>query len=139
MTTVYVTAGLIDVLLELAADREPNSVSVALSSTPAAELGVEDSATPAPDTPVLSDFYLPSEGRSIDAVFGVDISEPHGQTAAQFVSHPDGDPQVRETDDIREVTIVAIPPWDRDSVQAYNRGNEALSIELVAVEEELES
>lgn len=138
-----VTAGLLDALLELAADREPESVSTLLAVTPAGDL--DDSAGDGADgvggasvgdlepaTPVFTDVYVPSEGRSVDAVFGMDVSVPHGQAQGRFVSHPLGDLSVSTTDDLHEVVLVAVPPWTRDDVAAFDRSGRRLRLSVVA-------
>lgn len=148
-----VTTGLLDALLELAATREPESVSALLAVTPAGELdaaavdgGREDESArtapaPRPDatvadldpaTPVFTDVYLPSEGRSVDAVFGMDVSVPHGQGQGRFVSHPRGELAVSSADDLHEVVVVAVPPWTREDVAAFDRTGRRLPLELVA-------
>lgn len=140
----FVTAGLLDALRELAADREPEAVSTLLATTPAGEfdvaLGVggaivdEDAIVDdglAPETPVFTDFYLPSEGRSVDAVFGMDVSVPHAQAQGRFVSHPRGELSVGTRDDLHEVVLVAVPPWGRDDVAAFDRSGTRLALRVV--------
>lgn len=127
MHVVYATRGLVDALLELAADRDPESLSVALASTPAGDWAPLD-----PETKVLTDFYLPSTGGSVSAVFGMDLGTP--KAAGRFLTHPDGDPLPRQTDDFHNVILVAVPPYDRDSVRAYNRGSQEQPLELLDAE-----
>lgn len=125
----HATEGLVDALLDLAAGREPNRVSTLLAVTPAEEL--EDDGTLDPGVPVFTDFYLPSEGRSIDAVFGMDVSVPHGQAQGRFVSHPLGELSVSMEDDLHEVVLVAVPPWTRDDVGAFDRSGSRLGLSIV--------
>lgn len=186
-----VTGGLLDALLAIAADREPDSVSTLLLVSRAGDLETdrpdavaeeplpEDESTPAgssegktggsaeagtaratngrtagsaksgavaapdgsidvtvddldPDEPVFTDLYLPSAGRSIDAVFGMDVSVPHGQAQGRFVSHPLGELSVSTTDDLHEVVLVAVPPWGRDDVAAFDRSGRRLELRIVA-------
>jgi hypothetical protein len=74
---VYITRGLLTALLELAADREPESVTVSLASTPAEEFETDLPA----GTPVFTDMYLPDTGGSVTAVFGMDLSTPTGDSS----------------------------------------------------------
>lgn len=116
---MYVTEGLLDALLELAGNRDPESVTAALSVTPAGEL---DGATELEaETPVFTDLYLPNDRTSVNAVFGVDVTIPPRQSQGRFVSHPLGDLDVSMTDDLHEVILVAVPPWERESVAAFDR------------------
>lgn len=167
--TFHVTGGLLDALLAIAGDREPEAVSTLLLTSPAEELegvpetgsgdggGAEGPGTsgPAdaaagrtaaggartgqiaveeldPGTPVFTDLYFPSAGRSVDAVFGVDVSVPHGQAQGRFVSHPLGELGVSKTDDLHEVVLVAVPPWTREDVAAFDRSGRRLDLRIVA-------
>lgn len=116
---VYITRGLNDALLELAADAEPKKVTVPLAITPAEELDGADDIEP--ETPVLTHFYPPDTGKSVTAVFGMDLSIPPRQTQGQFISHPQGPLEVTQTDDLREVVVVAVPPWTRETVASFDR------------------
>jgi hypothetical protein len=117
---VFVTRGLRDALLELAADAEPEQMAVSLAITPAGDLhGTDD--LPPPETPVFTHFYPPDTGGSVAAVFGMDLSIPAGQSQGRFVSHPRGDLEVARTDDLREAMLVAVPPWRPDSIAAFDR------------------
>lgn len=139
-----VTAGLLDALLELASAREPESVSTLLAVAPASELesvaadGGDGPSAGTPLTaldaemPVFTEFYVPSEGRSVDAVFGMDVSVPHGQAQGRFVSHPLGELSVSSEDDLHEVVLLAVPPWTREDVAAFDRSGRRLSLEVVA-------
>lgn len=129
---VYATGALLDGLLTIASDRDPDDVSIALATTDARDLDVDL----APDTRVLTDFYFPDTGDSVSAVFGVDLSTPG--SAGRFVSHPDGDHRLSKTDDLHGVVLVAVPPWDRESVRAYDRrGREQELRTLEVVPEDL--
>lgn len=129
---IYVTRGLLEVLLELAEESEPETVTAGVSVTRAdefqADLSIDDG------TPVFTHFYLPETGDSVNSVFGLDISTPMGQTQGRFVSHPDGNLEVTLRDDLHEVVFVAVPPWDRDSVAAF--GRDGTQHELVVVDAE---
>lgn len=115
---VYITRALLAVLLEVAAERDPESITVPLAVTPARNVeGVDLQA----DTPVFTHFYLPEAGHAVTAVFGVDLGTPSGQTPGLFVSHPTGDPSLKRTDDLREIVLVAVPPWTRDDVRVFGR------------------
>jgi len=133
---VYVTRGLVETLLRLASEAEPNEVTISLAVTRAEELPETDLG---PETPVFTDFYLPSAGGSVNAVFGMDLGTPAGQTQGRFVSHPDGFLGVSETDDLHEVVFVAIPPWDEASFAAYNRSGREQQVTVLDVEPPEES
>jgi hypothetical protein len=133
---VYATQGLVETLLRLAREEDPDSVTISLSVTPAGDLpaaDIEDDDLP-PDTPVFTHFYLPETGGSVNAVFGMDLGTPAGQTEGRFVSHPLGDLSVSKTDDLHEVVFVAIPPWDTDSIAAFDRSNNRQPLRLLDVE-----
>ena len=122
---VYATRALVDVLLELADDADPKAMSVALAVTPARELLPADGAGHPlsaldPDTKVFSDFYFPNAGDSIEAVFGMDLATPAG-VSGRFLTHPDGDPEMSVSDDFAARILLAIPPYERDDVRAYDR------------------
>jgi len=133
---VYVTRGLVETLLRMAREAEPNDVTISLAVTQAEELPDADLA---PETPVFTDFYLPSAGSSVNAVFGMDLGTPAGQTHGRFVSHPDGYMGVSKLDDLHEVIFVAIPPWDTDSFGAFDRSGRKREVEILDVEPPEES
>ncbi|MFW6000628.1 MAG: hypothetical protein ACOCPY_04130 [Halorubrum sp.] len=126
---IHVTRDLLTVLRERAASEDPDEVNVRLSATPAAEfetdLGLD------PETPVVTHFTLPSVGGSVSSVFGVDLGTPAGQGGARFVSHPDGFLGVARTDDLAGVVIVAVPPYDDDSVAAFDRSGDGVELAVV--------
>ncbi|UPV74181.1 hypothetical protein M0R89_16780 [Halorussus limi] len=126
---VYVTRGLVDVLLGFAADAEPEELTVSLAVTPAADL--EGTEGVPPDAPVFTHFYPPDAGKSITAVFGVDLSVPAGQTQGRFISHPRGNLEVDKTDDLHEAILVAVPPWDEASLAAFDRSGRKQPLEVV--------
>jgi hypothetical protein len=125
---VYITQGLLTALLELADDRDPTSITVSLTVTPAAEL---DADLPA-DRSVFTDMYLPETGGSVTAVFGMDISTPGA--AGRFVSHPNGPLALTKADDLHEVVFVAVPPYDLENIAAFTRSGEGLSLEILDIE-----
>jgi hypothetical protein len=127
----YATDGLVEYLLDYSREREPQSVTVSLAVTPADEL---DIPTLAGETPVFTHFYVPQAGSSINAVFGMDLGTPVGQTKGRFVSHPEGELDISETDDLHSVVFVAVPPWDRDSLAAFDRSGRRLELKLLDVE-----
>ncbi|WP_226007593.1 hypothetical protein [Natrinema salinisoli] len=128
---VYVTRGLVDVLLDLASDADPSDVTTGVSVTPASELEGADGLPP--ETPVFTDFFLPDPGNSVNAVFGVDLSTPAGQTQGRFVSHPVGELEVTRRDDLAQVVFVAVPPWTvgEDTFAAFDRSGERQPLEIV--------
>lgn len=133
---VYVTRGLVETLLRMAREAEPNDVTISLAVTKAKELPEADLD---PKTPVFTDFYLPSAGSSVNAVFGMDLGTPAGQTHGRFVSHPDGYMGVSKLDDLHEVIFVAIPPWDTDSFGAFDRSGRPVEVDILDVEPPEES
>ncbi|ELZ53462.1 MULTISPECIES: hypothetical protein [Halorubrum] len=126
---IYVTRDLLTVLRERAASEDPDEVNLRLSATPAGEfetdLGLD------PETPVVTHFTLPSVGGSVSSVFGVDLGTPAGEGGARFVSHPDGFLGVSRTDDLAGVVFVAVPPYDEDSVAAFDRSGDGVELAVV--------
>ena len=139
--TVYATEGLVEVLIEFAADREPQQATVPLASTPAGELeGLGSELEPLDsETPVLTHFYMPDAGGSVNAVFGVDLGTPSGGVHARFVSHPSGPDGITKRDDLASVVLVAVPPWDTATVSAFDRSGRRLAFEQVNAEPPVES
>jgi proteasome lid subunit RPN8/RPN11 len=133
---IYLTQGLQETLLRLAREREPDAVTIALAVTPAGDLPAEDPALAAlgDDVPVFTHFYLPRDDDSVSAVFGVDLGTPVGQTQGRFVSHPQGDLSLSTTDDLHEVVFVAVPPWDADSLAAFDRSGRRVELTVLDVE-----
>lgn len=131
---VYLTRGLRDVLLEMAAEHEPEKVNVVLEATPAAsfEGGLDDDI--GPDTPILTHFYLPEAGQSVAAVFGMDLGTPAGRGRARFLSHPQGPKHLTERDDFAAVVVVAVPPWRPDDLRAYGRNGTRVDLRIVDAE-----
>ncbi len=128
---LYVTRGLVETLLRLASEREPNSTTIPLSVTPAGDIPEADLSA---DTPVFTHFYMPEAGRSVSAVFGVDLGTPVGQTEGRFVSHPEGDLRVSKRDDLHEVVFVAVPPWTDDALAAFDRSGREQELTILDVE-----
>ena len=133
---VYVTRGLVETLLRLSREAEPDDVTISLAVTPAGEIPETELD---PKTPVFTDFYLPSAGGSVNAVFGMDLGTPAGQTQGRFVSHPGGYMGVSKVDDLHEVIFVAIPPWDIDSFGAFDRAGRRKDVTILDVEPPQES
>lgn len=145
VSPIFVTEPLLAVLLELAADADQRAANVSLVATPAGELVARTGAQTdregpttrslaelAPVTPVFSDFYFPDVGRSLDFVFGVDLGTPAGQTQGRFLSHPDGNPELTVRDDLHAIVLVATPPWEPDTVRAFDRDSTERQLVLVA-------
>lgn len=128
---VYVTRALVDVLLDLASDADPDDVTTGVSVAPAGDLEGADEIPP--ETPVFTDFYLPDPRNSVNAVFGVDLSVPARQVQGRFVSHPVGELAVTRRDDLAEVVFVAVPPWtaDEQSFAAFDRSGRRQPLEIV--------
>ena len=134
---VYATRGLVTALLDLAAETEPDELTVSLAVTPASKL--EGPVDAPPDAPVFTHFYPPNAGGSLTAVFGVDLSIPAGQTQGRFVSHTNGHLGVSKTDDLHETVLVAVPPWDESSVAAFDRAGRRQPLDLLDAEPPAES
>jgi hypothetical protein len=115
---VHITADLLSLLCERSADADPDEENVVLDATPASEL-IDAPAELDPSTPVLTHFYFPAAGGSVSAVFGMDLSRPAGR--ARFLSHPRGDRRLTEEDDLAAAVLVAVPPFERENVTAYDR------------------
>ena len=124
----YLTHGLATVLLKIASDRDPESVTVALVTQPAGEL---DGCQLDPDQPVFTEFYLPDAAGSVDAVFGMDLGTPDSD--GRFVSHPSGPLDVVTTDDFHSVVFVAVPPYEQDSLAAFDRSSTRLSLTVLDI------
>lgn len=128
---LYVTRGLVETLLRFASEKDPESTTIPLAITRASDI----SATNLDDeTPVFTHFYLPNDGDSVNAVFGVDLGTPAGQTPGVFVSHPRGELQVSKRDDLREIIFVAVPPWEPDSLKVFGRDGNAREFSILDVE-----
>jgi hypothetical protein len=135
--TVHVTAGLVEALLDRARAADPEAANVVLDATPAGafdgDLGVDD------DRPVLTHLYLPEAGESVRAVFGVDLGRPAGRGTARFVSHPRGPFALTREDDLAAVVLVAVPPWEAESLGAFARSGRRLSLAVLDAEPPVES
>ncbi len=134
---IYLTVGLRDTLLRLAREAEPESVTIPIAVTTAGDL--PDAEGPegdelAADTPVFTHFYMPRDRDSVTAVFGVDLGTPVGQTQGRFVSHPQGDLSVSTTDDLHEIVVVAVPPWDEGSIAVFDRSGRRREMAVLDVE-----
>ncbi|MFB6256792.1 MAG: hypothetical protein ABEH58_08745 [Haloplanus sp.] len=134
-TSVYATRGLVEMLLERAAEIEPARENLVLDSTPVSEfktdLGVD------PSTPVLSHVYFPVAGRAVSDVFGVDLGTPVGRGRARFLSHPQGPAELTRRDDLAGVVLLAMPPWEE--LLAFDRRGRSLSLIVVDAEPPSES
>lgn len=134
---VHITRGLRDALLEMAEAAEPERVTVVLTTTAAeafeARLDLD------PETPVLTHLYLPEAGRSVRAVFGMDLGTPAGRGRARFVSHPQGPLELTREDDFAAAVLVAVPPWEASSMAAFDRSGARLPLDVVDAEPPSES
>jgi hypothetical protein len=117
-------------LLDRAAEAEPSRVNAVLDATPAGafetDLGLD------PETPILSHVYLPTAGRAVSDVFGVDLGTPAGRGRARFLTHPQGPPELTRRDDLASVVLLAIPPWE--DLIAFDRRGRPLSLTVVDAE-----
>ncbi|QLG48938.1 hypothetical protein [Natrinema halophilum] len=128
---VYVTRALVEVLVDLASDADPSPLTTGVSVTAASEL--EGASALPPETPVFTDFFLPTTDNPVNAVFGVDLSTPARQAQGRFVSHPVGELEVTKRDDLAEVIFVAVPPWgpDERSFAAFDRSGVRQPLEII--------
>jgi hypothetical protein len=134
---VYITAGLVEALLDRARAADPSTANIVLDATPARAF--EPSLALPDETPVLSHLYLPEAGESVRAVFGVDLGRPSGRGTARFVSHPQGPFALTREDDLAAVILIAVPPWERDALGAFARSGRELSLTIVDAEPPVES
>ena len=128
---LYATRGLVETLLRMASERAPDSTTISLAVTDAAEIPDADLD---PETPVFTHFYLPNAGGSVNAVFGVDLGTPVGQTQGRFVSHPRGDLRLSKRDDFHEVIFIAVPPWEDEDIAAFDRTGDEQELTILDVE-----
>lgn len=128
---IYATRGLVESLLRMADEADPDSVTISLAITQASD--VPDADLPS-ETPIFTHFYMPSAGGSVNAVFGVDLGTPVAQTQGRFVSHPRGNLSLTKEDDLHEVVFVSVPPWDEPSLAAFDRRGDQQELELLDVE-----
>ena len=131
MSVLYATRGLVETLLRMASERAPDSTTISLAVTDAAEIPDADLD---PETPVFTHFYLPNAGGSVNAVFGVDLGTPVGQTQGRFVSHPRGDLRLSKRDDFHEVIFIAVPPWEDEDIAAFDRTGDEQELTILDVE-----
>ena len=129
---VYITRGLLDALLKMAAEDDPEGVSVVLASTPAGEFDPEVGLDAA--TSVLTHFYFPETSGSVNAVFGVDLGTPAGRGRARFVSHPNGRLEATREDTFAAALVVAVPPWNESSCAVFDRNNRELDLDVLDAE-----
>ena len=133
---LYVTRGLVDTLLRFAAEKDPEQVTVPLAVTRARDLP----ETELPDeTPVFTHFYMPSEGDAVNAVFGMQLGIPSGETPGIFVSHPVQRLQLTREDDLREAIFIAVPPWEEGSLAAFERSGDEQEYTVLDIEPPEES
>ncbi|MFC7187119.1 hypothetical protein [Halorubrum yunnanense] len=125
---IHVTRDLLTVLLERAAENDPGETNLRLSATRAGDF--ESDTGLDPETPVITHF-TPDVGGSVNAVFGVDLGTPAGHGGARFLSHPEGFLGVSKTDDLAAVVLVAIPPYDGESVAAFDRSGDGMGLAAV--------
>jgi len=130
--TLYVTEDLLSVLLDFAADSDPEAVSIALKTTPAADLDWptqpgRDEPPPA-ETEVFSGFYFPTECGALEAVFGMELGIPTTRTGGRFLSHPSGSLELSVTDDLHSTLLLCVPPYETETVVAYSRSGTRLEI-----------
>jgi len=126
---IHITRDLLTVLLDLADDEDPRESSLRLSATRAGEFEEETGLDP--EIPVITHFTLTGVGGSVNAVFGVELGTPAGHGGARFVSHPNGFLGLSKTDDLAAVVIVAVPPYDDDSVAAFDRAGDGIELAVL--------
>lgn len=117
--TVYITQSLLETLQQFATHSKPDSLSIGLAVTPARRL---TGAGEIPESmPVFTHLYLPHRPNSVSSVFGIDLHTPPGRTHGRFVTHPFSELRLTKRDDLHEIVFVAVPPWDEDSIAAFDR------------------
>ena len=127
---MFVTRGLLEGLLAMAADSEPEPFEAGLGTTRAGEFTDEIN----PESTVFTHFYFPSAGDAVSAVFGFELGTGPGQTDGRFIGRPDGEFGVKTTDELHERLLIAIPPWDESSVGAFDRAGKRLPLEIIEAE-----
>ena len=136
VTVIYLTRGLLESLLRFGREKDPDSTTIPLAVTAAGDLSEAELDD---ETPVFTHFYFPNERDAVNAVFGIDLGTPAGQTPGVFVSHPRGDLSVSKRDDLREVVFVAVPPWDEASFRAFDRRGKIVEFTVLDIEPPEES
>jgi len=126
---IHITRDLLTVLLDHAADRDPQESNLRLSATRAGKF--EEATGLDPEMPVLTHFTLTGIGGSVNAVFGVELGTPAGHGGARFLSHPNGVLGVSKTDDLAAVILIAVPPYDDDSVAAFDRAGDGIELAVI--------
>lgn len=116
---VYCTRDLLTVLLADADERDPAATNRRLSTTAAGDF--DDAVDLPPETPIFTHYTLGAAGESVNAVFGVDLGTPVQGGRGRFLSHPTGRLALSKTDDLAAVVVVAVPPYDRNHVAAFDR------------------
>lgn len=134
---MYITRGLLDGLLAYATSEDPQPVQASLGAIPAKEFA--DTTDLDPETPVLAHFYLPTTDASVSAVFGFDLGAPPGTVDARFISHPGGELDVLTSDDLHATMLIAVPPWDNESVACFDRHGTRGQLEVLDIEVPAES
>jgi hypothetical protein len=129
LLVIHITRDLLTVLLDQAAERDPDATSLRLSATRAGEFD-EDTGLD-PSMPVVTHFTPAGVGGSVNAVFGVDIGTPAGRGGARFISHPNGFLGVSKRDDLAAVVLVAVPPYDDDAVAAFDRAGNGIELAVL--------
>ena len=126
---IHITRDLLTVLLDHAADRDPQESNLRLSATRAGKF--EEATGLDPEMPVLTHFTLTGIGGSVNAVFGVELGTPAGHGGARFLSHPNGVLGVSKTDDLAAVILIAVPPYEDDSVAAFDRAGDGIELAVI--------
>lgn len=135
--SVYATRALVETLLAIASDADPDPVGVTLTTDRPAALestdgdGLPLGSVPA-ETPVYAGFTFPEAAQSVNRVFGVDLGTPPGASDGRFVSHPDGETGLRGDDETGPRTLVATPPWTIEALRAYDQSGSRRQLDLVA-------
>ncbi|WP_330632076.1 hypothetical protein [Halocatena halophila] len=129
----YITRGLAAVLLDFAGEKAPASISIPLTVSPATALDTADELEP--ETDVFTHFYHPTAGSSITAVFGMDLGTPRSQ--GRFISHPSGKRTLSMDDDLHQVVVLAVPPWE--GLTAFDRRGNEIALTIVDAEPPVET
>jgi len=129
LSPIHVTRSLLETLLRSAGRSEPEALSIGLTTTPAGRLVGADNVTET--VPVFTHRYLPERPNSVSTVFGVDLQTPPGRIQGRFVTHPQSELRLTKRDDLHAIVLVAVPPWDRDSVAAFDRHGRRHPLQVV--------
>lgn len=124
---IFITADLLETVLDIASRSAPKKTSIGLTSEKSKDLDLKNVCD---NKDVFHDFYFPS-GKSINEIFGMDISTPPTSTQARFISHPSGYDKIMKKDELHKIIFIAVPPWDKKSTKVYNRNGKEYDLVII--------